>query len=216
MFNSNFLETVAADYRPGFIKHSFEHFLVTVSIPILRLIEIIPPRALMAWDRALLSKTQHLCLLISGFNGVYPVLNPDGTYTTNAIRASTALQFKIGLTQRYKPGKEEARGAVRKHGLLLDEGEKEAPKEISDPVEQLLMLEQPLVIEEDENVDPDRFDHFSLSSSLEALMNQSFTKLLQFRLNFGLTWAGAEKLLDEVERSQSTPEEALSNFHDVS
>ncbi|KAF9443862.1 hypothetical protein P691DRAFT_712655, partial [Macrolepiota fuliginosa MF-IS2] len=210
----NFLETVAADYRPGFIKHSFENFSVTVSIPILRLIEIIPPRALMAWDRALLSKQQHLCLLISGFNGVYPILNADGTYTRNAIKASTNLQFKVGLTQRYKPGKEEARNAVRKHGLKVEEVEKGTESEPIDPLEQLLLLEQPMVIEVEENLDPNRFDHFSLSGSLEALMNQSFLKLVQFRLAFGLSWGGAEKLLDEVEKSQSTPQEILRKFHD--
>ncbi|KXN88395.1 hypothetical protein AN958_07377 [Leucoagaricus sp. SymC.cos] len=209
----NFLETVAADYRPGFIRHSSENFLVTVSIPILRLIETIPPRALMAWDRALLSKTQHLCLLISGFGGVYPVLNSDGTYTANAIKASTNLQFKIGLTHRYKPGKEETRLAFRRHGLLVDEEIKEVLATEIDPLEQMLS-EQPLVIEEEENFDPNRFDNFSLSSSLEGLMNQSFLKLVQYRLAFGLNWGGAEKLLDEVEKSQSTPQETMHKFHD--
>lgn len=170
----------------------------------------------MAWDRALLSKTQHLCLLISGFSGVYPVLNADGTYTANAIKASANLQFKIGLTQRYKPGKEVARAAVRKHGLVTEEGDKEVLPAPMDPLEQLLLLDQPLVLEEEENLDPNRFDHFSLSSSLESLMNQSFLKLVQFRLAFGLSWRGAERLLDEVEKSQSRPQDTLRQFHDVS
>lgn len=205
---------MAAEYRPGLIKQSLENFYITVSIPVLRLIDIIPPRALMAWDRALLSKTQHLCLLISGFGGIYPFLSADGTYTPAAVRASTNLQFKIGLTQRYKPGKEEVRAAVRRHGLVVHEGEVvEEPK--LDPME-LLLSEQTLVFEEEENPDPDRFDNFSLSSSVESLMNQSFLKLLQFRLMFGLNWGGAEKLLEEVEKSQNTPQQILVKFHDVS
>jgi ubiquitin-conjugating enzyme E2 Q len=175
---------------------------------------MVPPRALMAWDRTLLSKTQHLCLLISGFCGVYPVIKPDGLCTTKAIKASTDIQFRIGLTQSYKPGKEEARSAFRKHGLVLDESDKEIPQEPLDPLEASL-LEQPLIIEEEEDFDPGRFDHFSLSTSLEALMNQSFLKLVQYRLAFGLNWGGAEKLLNEVEKTQSSPQEALCTFHKV-
>ncbi|KAJ3560459.1 hypothetical protein NP233_g10827 [Leucocoprinus birnbaumii] len=210
----DFLELIAADYRPGFIKHSAENFTVSVSISILELSKIIPPRALMAWDRALLSKTQHLNLLISGFGGVYPVLNADGTYTVQAIKASTDIQFRIGLTQRYKPGKEEAKAAFRKHGLVLEEEQKDPAQGETDPIEQMLLLDQPLIVEEEENYDPSRFDAFSLSSSLEALMNQSFLKLVQYRRSFGLTWAGAEKLLHEVEKSQNTPEQTLSKFQD--
>lgn len=207
---------MAAGYRPGYIKHAIDHFLITVSIPILRLIDIIPPRALMAWDRALLSKTQHLCILISGFSGVYPVLDPNGIYSPSAVRASTNIQFKIGLTQRYKLGKAEARTAIRKHGLLVDESEKELRKEI-DISDQSMACETPMLpIQDEENSDPNRFDHFSLSNSLESLMNQSFVKLLQFRLTFDLTWGGAEKLLDEVERSQNTPKETFISFRDVS
>lgn len=167
----------------------------------------------MAWDRALLSKTQHLCLLVSGFSGVYPVLSADGGYTPAAIKASTNLQFRIGLSQRYKPGKEEVRAVVRKHGLVVYDEIVEEPK--LDPLE-LLLSEQPIVLEEEENLDPDRFEAFSLSSSVESLMNQSFLKLLQFRLAFGLNWGGAEKLLEEVEKSQSTPQEILYKFQDVS
>jgi ubiquitin-conjugating enzyme E2 Q len=169
----------------------------------------------MAWDRALLSKTQHLCVLMSGFNGVYPVLNPDGTYSANAIKASTNIQFKIGLTQRYKLGKEEARTVIRKHGLLVDEIKAEPRREV-DFSDQLAACETPMVIQEDENTDPNRFDHFSLSNSLESLMNQSFMKLLQFRLTFGLNWGGAEKLLGEVEKSQNSPQETFINFQNVS
>ncbi|XP_006456406.1 hypothetical protein AGABI2DRAFT_77738 [Agaricus bisporus var. bisporus H97] len=213
LLQRDFLEIVAAEYRPGFIKHHFDQFLITVSIPILRLTDIIPPRALMAWDRALLSKTQHLCVLISGFNGIYPVLNQNGSYSAYAFEAGANIQFKIGLTQRYKLGKEEARTAIRKHGLLLDEVEEE-PQEEVDSADELEACETPMVVQEDEKTDPNRFDHFSLSNSLESLMNQSFLKLLQFRLTFGLNWGGAEKLLDEVERSQNTPQETFVKFQD--
>ncbi|KAF8889407.1 hypothetical protein CPB84DRAFT_1826578 [Gymnopilus junonius] len=71
-------------------------------------------------------------------------------------------------------------------------------------------MQEPEVVEEEEVVDPGRFDRFSLSNSLESLMDQSFLKIVQLRRFFGLGWAGAELLNSEVEKSQQTPETVLA------
>ena len=70
--------------------------------------------------------------------------------------------------------------------------------------------------EEEEVIDEGRFDSFSLSSSLESLMDQSFLKIVQLRRKFDLGWAGAEFLHSEIERSQQVDKEVLRMKHNVS
>jgi ubiquitin-conjugating enzyme E2 Q len=86
--------------------------------------------------------------------------------------------------------------------MQVDSEEDPAP---DDSVEELVSEE-----EEEEDVvepdDPDRFDRFSLSNSLETLMDSSFLKLVQLRKQFGLGWAGAELLNSMVEKNQVTPQ----------
>ena len=65
--------------------------------------------------------------------------------------------------------------------------------------------------EPEQQVDPDRFDKFSLSSSLDSLMDQSFLKLVQIRRKFGLGWAGAELLHSESEKSQMKEIDVLNS-----
>jgi ubiquitin-conjugating enzyme E2 Q len=182
----------------------------------------------MAWDRRLLSCSQHLTLLISGFHGLYPVLENDVSYTSSAQRLAVSLGFKVGLSQRYKPGTEQALETVRKHGLITHEAEDEVRMqanlaalqqryERSDLDEDELMPAEAAPVEEEVvNVDEGRFDGFSLSSSLESLMDQSFLKIVQLRRRFGLGWAGAELLHSEIEISQRLDEDVLKMKHDVS
>ena len=183
----------------------------------------------MAWDRRLLSCSQHLTLLISGFHGLYPVLENDVSYTSSAQRLAVTLGFKVGLSQRYKPGTEQALEIVRKHGLITHEAEDEVRMqahwaamqkryERSDDVDEDEVTPGETAPEEEEvvNVDEGRFDRFSLSSSLESLMDQSFLKIVQLRRRFGLGWAGAELLHSEIEISQRLDEDVLKMKHEVS
>ena len=183
----------------------------------------------MAWDRRLLSCPQHLTLLISGFHGLYPVLEQDMSYTSAAQRLGVSLSFKVGLSEKYKPGSEQVQEVVRKHGLIQQDAEDELriQAEIAaqkakqnefdgDWDEDEPMQEPEVAIEEEEVADPGRFDRFSLSSSLESLMDQSFLKIVRLRRLFGLGWAGAELLNAEVERSQRPPETVLALAADVS
>ena len=222
---------MASNYRPGFIHLGGDDFLVTVSLPVITLSNSIPPHALMAWDRRLLSCSQHLTLLISGFHGLYPVLENDVSYTSSAQRMGVSLGFKVGLSQRYKPGAEQALEVVRKHGLITHEAEDEVRMQAnwtamqqryersdSDDLDEdeSTPAEAAPVEEEIINVDEGRFDGFSLSSSLESLMDQSFLKIVQLRRKFDLGWAGAELLHSEIEISQRLDEEVLKMKHDVS
>ena len=188
----------------------------------------------MAWDRRILASSQHLTLLISGFHGLYPVLEPDAAYTTLAHRLGVNLNFQVGLSGRYKPGNDQVRELIRKHGLVTNDAEDEfqlqeelaAQKlKISRAMEGELEDEDettaetsPVTADEEpeEQVDPDRFDRFSLSSSLDSLMDQSFLKLVQIRRKFGLGWAGAELLHSESEKSQMKEVDVLNSKLQVS
>jgi ubiquitin-conjugating enzyme E2 Q len=176
----------------------------------------------MAWDRRLLSRSQHLCLLITGFRSNYPAIGPDGTLSTVAQQSGTALNFKVGLTLRYKPGKEFAKEAARTFGLIINDAEDELriqaekaavlePLEHdneAEPFEEPALLGRTVIAkEEEEEEDEGRFDRFSLSSSLESLLDQALLKVIQIRRQFGLGWAGAEVLFGEVERTQMKPED---------
>lgn len=217
---------MATNYRPGFIRLGGNDFLVSVSLPVITLAKLIPPHALMAWDRRLLSCSQHFTLLISGFRGLYPVLENDGAYTSAAQRLSVSLGFKVGLSLKYKPGTEQALEIVRKHGLITQDAEDELriqaelaaqqprfewAEDEDEPMPAELALE-----EEAEVIDEGRFDGFSLSSSLESLMDQSFLKIVQLRRKFGLGWAGAELLHSEIEISQQLDKDVLKMKYDVS
>lgn len=182
----------------------------------------------MAWDRRLLSSSQHLTLLISGFHGLYPVLENDGSYTPSANRHAIALTFKVGLSERYKPSTEHVQEVIRKHGLILQDAEDEIRIQAEKAALRAKMYEfdpefedaeepiQDVVEEEIEVVDPGRFDRFSLSSSLESLMDQSFLKIVQIRRNFGLGWAGAELLNSEAERLQQKADAVFAMSEEVS
>lgn len=188
-----------------------------MSIPVVTLAESIPPHALRAWDRRLLSRSQHLTLLISGFRGTYPTLDNDGTYGPIARQFNTSLSFKVGLTRGYKPGKEYAKDAARIFGLVTRDAEDElllqAEKAALEQAEQDEWDMDPPAEEaeqeeeEEEEEDDGRFDRFSLSSSLESLLDQAFLKLVQYRRRFSLGWAGAEVLFAEVEKTQRKAED---------
>lgn len=216
-----FIEIVATEYRPGFIGLAGNDFVLSISLPVINLAKLVPPRALMAWDRRLLSSSQHLTLLICGFHGHYPVLESNASYTPAAQRLGVSLNFKVGLSGRYKPAADQVREVIRKHGLILKDAEDEFDMQEhlaalraksyegeSDQEDNPVPDSAPVATEDE--VDRSRFDRFSLSSSLESLMDQSFLKLVQIRQKFGLGWAGAELLHAESEKTQMTEADVLT------
>ncbi|KAF9060333.1 hypothetical protein BDP27DRAFT_1339817 [Rhodocollybia butyracea] len=206
----HFLEIVAREYRPGLIRFGGDDFCISVSLSVVKLAESIPARALMAWDRRLLSKSQNLVLLISDLRGVYPPLD------------DTKLKFHVGLSGKYKPDKEHAKESCRNFGLITNDAEDELRLAQEKAAVEAAMLNE-LDMDEDDAVaisvpkfpedeeeedDPGRFDKFSLSGSLDSLMNHQFAKVVRMRRKYGLGWAGAELLFSEMEKSQM-PEEVV-------
>lgn len=221
------MEIVGSEYRPGVIRIGHDQLVLSVSRPTFKLAETIAPQALMAWDPRLLSTARHLTLIISGIRGVYPVLLQDGTINPTAGSFSN-LAFKVGLTPRYKPDKELVVELSRSFGL---DGRKAPTGRTSDKSTHLedslnkyddmpwdrTDQEQSETEEEDEEEEelPEESFSFSLSSSLEALMNDRFLGILQIRLKFGLGWAGAEAGLSKSQRSQRRIEDVVHECYDV-
>ncbi|KAJ7187359.1 hypothetical protein C8R46DRAFT_880049 [Mycena filopes] len=205
-------------------------FAVSVSLPTVRLTDTIPAQALVAWDRRLLGSphARHLVLLISGFNSgagasvhnVYPPLTPEGGY----VRKGMQLRFQVGVCGRYKPSRAHAVEVGRTFGLVGRDAEDEIREErerakrareaqiaewgAGDPEAdasgefgdeaQVQEEEQ----EEEEEEDEGRFERFALSSSLEALLDTQLARLIGIRRTYGVGWAGAEMMVERVEREQ--------------
>lgn len=200
--SSDFNESVAAGYRPGMIYIPTCGMVVSMSIPVITLAQVIAPRALMAWDARLLSKNQHLTLLISGMCNTYPILQNDGTLSGN----STELQFRVGLTSHYKPSKEyvtQIYSDVQSGANGNDHQASMGTRASSEPTEQ-----------EGTEDNPSHF-HFSLSTSLEPLLQDRFLKALQLRLEYKIGWAGAELLAAECVKRQARPEHLVEDMLQV-
>ncbi|OSC99575.1 hypothetical protein PYCCODRAFT_1446686 [Trametes coccinea BRFM310] len=216
----DFNEIVAHGFCPGFIRIGVDEFALTVSLPAKSLADIISPHALLAWDRQLLTGPQYLTLLISGTRGVYPVVKADGRLTHSAAARSTVLQFRVGLTPNYKPDKDITVELMRRYGLQDGDSDKQLSEDASDDdeIEDVDALDDlssdegevnEIEEETEEQARSAGFRPFSLSSSLESLLNGHFLHLLQLRLDYGLGWAGAEVLRWEIESSQSRAEDIL-------
>lgn len=199
---------IAHEYRPGLIRMGEDRFLVSVSLPIVQLARRIPLRVLSAWDKRLLARTQHLTLLISGLGREYPILESDGEYRREAKNAGVDLSFNVGLCQRYKPSKDQALELVRKHGLrALDEPIQQPPELLNTDDEDEDDIEQERApTPEPEETDLGRLERFSLSTSLESVLQNLFLPVLRLRLKYNLGWAGAETLLADVETLQQSPD----------
>ncbi|KAI0656109.1 hypothetical protein C8Q70DRAFT_1014692 [Cubamyces menziesii] len=216
----DFNEIVAHGYNPGFIQFGTDDFITSISIPVKSLAETISARALVAWDRRLLERSQHLTLLISRLHGVYPAVKSDGMLTHTAIARGVMPHFRIGLTSRYKPTADDAAEVLRRFGLQEGYGladEDRASEDVQDDVfynDDDFAPDEPEP-EAEENNSPDSrttpdFRPFSLSSSLESLLDGHFIQILRLRIEHGLGWAGAEFLRWEIEASQKPAEEILA------
>lgn len=156
------------------------------------------------------------------------MLDYDASYTPAAQRLGVCLNFKVGLSERYKPGKDHVQEIIWKHGLVTMDAEDESIAQEEIDAQQLRLysegeveaegetVQDHTVVEEGTVADPNRFDSFSLSSSLESLMDQSFLKLVQIRRKFGLGWAGAEVLHSECEKLQMKEQDVFQSKYQVS
>ncbi|GJE90635.1 hypothetical protein PsYK624_067790 [Phanerochaete sordida] len=207
---SDFNQMAAIGCKPGLTRIGVSEIVISVSAPTFRLAESVPPRALMAWDSRLLSQSRNFTLIISGIHGKYPILSPEGTLSPDALaRGTSKLTFRVGLTPRYKPEKEQVLELVRMFGTqeapLIPEPVGE------DPWAEPQSGETPGIRSEPTPTDQDPF-HFSLSSSLEALMNDRFMEVLSLRLKYGIGWAAAEAIVGSVHRLQRSAERVMEEF----
>ncbi|KAF7320888.1 UBIQUITIN-CONJUGAT-2 domain-containing protein [Mycena chlorophos] len=205
-------------------------FALSVSIPLVELTNTIPAQALVAWDSRLLStpkRAAHLVLLISGLGSAassYPPLTPHGEY----IRKGMALRFQVGVCGRYKPSREHAVEAGRTFGLVGKDAEDEIreKREAARAAREAALLEwgedaipEELSFDEfggypelepEETVDDDsRFERFSLSSSLETLLETQLVKLIAIRRKYNVGWAGAEVMHASVESEQRSLDDKI-------
>lgn len=192
----DFEGTHAAGYTPGAIWSGSSEFFLTISVPVVELTDKIPAHVLMSWDSQFLLPCQHLVLLISGFRGIYPPVQSDGTLSPAAIRSCTSLNFCVGLSRNYKPSKGHVIALLRRYGLHSDQ---------QNGVEDGTFEEHVDVEMESETEDDGAFDKFSLTSSLESLFNEHFLHLLRVRRQFKLGWAAAEELYWRSQELQRTP-----------
>ncbi|TFK84836.1 hypothetical protein K466DRAFT_526791 [Polyporus arcularius HHB13444] len=214
LLQRHFNEIVAYEYYPGIIPFGASDFALSVSLPAKSLADTISPRALMAWDKQLLSRAQHLTLLVSELRGVYPFVEHDATFTHSAHFHGVAPQFRVGLTSDYKPTQADVSEAIRKFGLKEEFNAQppSVPIKKSDFNDDDWLEYDDQAIEDSEAAKEESvgaaeeqvagFRSFSLSSSLESLLNGHFLRILQLRVQYKLGWAAAEALCWEVEKTQ--------------
>ncbi|KAI0073974.1 hypothetical protein K474DRAFT_119925 [Panus rudis PR-1116 ss-1] len=216
----DFNEVVAHSYRPGIIRLGLDEIVLSVSIPVVSLAKGISPRALMAWDSRLLSENHHLTLVVSGMRDSYPALQSDGTLIPSlSARGVGNLRFRVGLTPRYKPTKELTKELVRNFALKAKDTTEESsmPQPSYDDAPAWERAEQEArLLEEAEKLDEQNLSEsesakfiFSLSTSLESLLQDRFLSALQLRLQYGLGWAAAELLISQALQRQKRPEDIV-------
>ncbi|KZW01474.1 hypothetical protein EXIGLDRAFT_717897 [Exidia glandulosa HHB12029] len=207
----DFLDVVGAGYSPGLLRFGGDDFVLSVSVPVLDL--NVPTRALVAWDRRLLSASRNLVLLVSGLQARWPAIRADGTL----VGMGNGVRFHVGLSPQYKPSTASVTHAVRTFALKDEdlEAEMEPEPEPIDPDMDPWEAEQRAIQREKERiaalpVDDNAFERFSLSSSLDSLMDHQFLAIVRLRLKFGLGWAGAEVLHIMSQQLQCKPEDVYS------
>lgn len=148
---------------------------------------------------------------------MYPALGDDGTL----IDAVNKLQFRIGLTPWCKPNKDYVSELIRTfrlketYAVSLPPPSFDSPSYYPDDDDSDFGTTSS--DNEDEEADdehPSRF-HFSLSTSLEPLVEDRLLAAVQLRLKYKIGWAGAELLLAESARQQMKPEDLYEVMHQV-
>lgn len=154
----------------------------------------------MAWDARLLAKSRHLTLLVSGVRGAYPMLSASG-HLSPAAHGTAGLQFKVGLTRRYKPAPDEVADLIRTFSTI----EHSPPIDVGPDG----LYSSETSFDDDEALEDEDAFAFSLSAALESLLNDRFLELVQLRVRHSIGWAAAEALLNKVHRTQKSAEDIL-------
>lgn len=156
--------------------------------------------------------------------GVHPVVQPDGILTPDAVARSAIPHFRVGLTPNYKPTREDAAELLRRFGMNYEDpinpGSGEDECQPGDGEDNLLPLDSELDADDEQSgargsIATHGFRPFSLSSSLESLLNEHFLSLLQLRIKYNLGWAGAEYLRWEIETTQRPATDILHDKAEV-
>lgn len=185
----------------------------------------------MAWDSRLLTTSRQLTLLITGIHEVYPILLNTGKLSPELSSLGHRPQFKAGLCKRYKPSKSDVLDLARNFGLK-EKKPIEVPREPAIPADFNVEDEEPddydsfdfhaeyrraIELEEEKAAnnatrkEDQGFIEFSLSSSLNDLLNDCFLDILQYRLQYGFGWAGAEMLVNMIQKRQQSAETILGS-----
>jgi hypothetical protein len=100
----------------------------------------VPVRALQAWDSNLITGEVRYLVLLMDFGPRYPVSMDNGTRGEGSserffsqylelIQAMRAVEFRVGLSPKYKPSKTAIAGAFRAHGANTYTGPLLTPRE---------------------------------------------------------------------------------------
>lgn len=177
--------------------------ILSISMPVISLASKIEPRALMAWDPRLLSKTQYFTMIISGMQQHYPFIQSNGAIVESlATRGMKNLQFHVGLTSDNKPSEDLLQKLLRNFASFKDTDEQVASKE--DDVNDDFGYD---FVTEETDQKPNNEFSFALSTSLESLLCDRFLEILRLRLRYNLGWAAAETLVSCANQTQIPPDE---------
>jgi ubiquitin-conjugating enzyme E2 Q len=131
--------------------------------------------AIQAWD---LEKQQHVVLLIrysSGYKTFEAIIN-------EAAR-SHEVEYRVGISNRYKPNITEAIAAFTVVSKKEDGDSNDGPADDG--------------AQSQTNDNPAGFGSLFISSSLNGFINEQFTSLLKIRHNMGVGWDGAKRFYSD-------------------
>ncbi len=160
-----------AGFRVGILrglKADSQASVLSISVQVSRL--GLSDEAIQAWD---LEKQQHVVLLIrysAGYKSFDSVIN-------EAAR-SHEVEFRVGISNRYKPTVTEAIAAF----TPVSKNESGDTNDI--PVDSRAQSQA--------NESPAGFSSLFISSSLNSFINEQFTSLLKIRHSMGVGWDGAK------------------------
>ncbi|KAJ7763374.1 hypothetical protein B0H16DRAFT_1311189 [Mycena metata] len=172
----------------------------------------------------------------SSVHNVYPPLTAEGQY----VRKGMQLRFQVGVCSAYKPTREHAVEAGRTFGLVGKDAEDEIreAREKAAKLREAQLAEwgsldpdgegpggdggfgdfggaefgEDVVEDGGQDDEEGRFERFSLSSSLEALLDSQLVRLIALRRQYGIGWAGAEMMVERVEREQRAEAEVWTVY----
>lgn len=139
--------------------------------------------ALQAWD---LKQEQYLVLLIRYGLGYKSF---DFVMANGVTKASNGIDFRVGLSNRYKPTTAEALAA------FSEVKRRETSRAELDPDGEVLQAP--------EKSESSGFASLFISSSLNEFMNTQFIPMMKYREKLGVSWDGAKLVYNQQQNSGS-------------